>query len=689
MIEWEVTDSGLRALDSANVEVSVSAPSLGSVRPGGEIPRPTDEVVECRASELRFPEAFVFINDLGSDRTYEIGTNTDPVELGGGDYLVNLGTGIKTYVRFRAGATVYKTDELNEVVISFADREPITLGFRSRHEYPAGTIRIPPTPEGLATALSHLHSGIKTTSPDRSFPTLRGHPPTIEVADSIDIPPEISNATDDTGIRVVAPPDIPSLLVLAPLIYYLQAEVVLDADGDPAITDSDGRTLREFSSLPTLQDEVAGTLRRLFFLDCLVRTVGPHGTNLAEASVLDDLPLDPEWAYEAEAVARLEAYLDQPDDVLTANLPDWHLSTYVEPTVDNLTAVPFLLNKLSLVWLPETLSVTSPELIDASLDDFYRASAGQRGSSARQAASVDVVKPVLKEGRNHVWLADGIPIDVIKTTRSAFEHRLEYLERDSEEITVQVVLNDEEMEDEHREVERIYRERSEELPLAVSVHEHLSTDELATVFEADNDFVHYIGHCDESGLRCTDGNLSIEDIEESNTQTFFLNACGSYYEGMELVEKGSVAGAVTLSKVLNKQAAKVGTTFARLLSTGFSLAKSMDLARRRIMTSKDYAVVGDGTHSLTQCDSLFPLVLSGGTIDEDTFHVESEMVPSHIYGGVYVWYPEESDQTHLCGSRVTYEVERETLLSSLDRTMEPIIFDGTFYWPEELQETLG
>jgi hypothetical protein len=42
--------------------------------------------------------------------------------------------------------------------------------------------------EDVMMAILTFRSALKTTSPERSFPTLRGHPPAIELNDRLEIP---------------------------------------------------------------------------------------------------------------------------------------------------------------------------------------------------------------------------------------------------------------------------------------------------------------------------------------------------------------------------------------------------------------------------------------------------------------------------------------------------------------------
>ncbi len=695
MIEWEVTETGLRAFDRNNSSLSVIAADLEVATSGSEVPRPVDTTVDCRATEVRLPIAVVYVTSLSRDEQYELANTTEALELPPDEYVVDVDAEIKTYLRLSGPVSIRKTAGFDEVVVTFPEKHRLTLGFRSRHRHPVDAIEVPETPEGVASALSYLHSSHKTTGPDRSYPTLRGHPPLVEPGEELSVPDAIADATPRTGIELEAPPELDQLFVVAPLAHYLQASVVTADRPTPVLRAPSAGVEREFAAMPRMEQETTRVLRKAFFLDCLVRNAGPHGTNLAEASLLSALDLDAAELYDAGPADRLATYLSVPYDAIEQRLPDWHLSTYVEPTFDNVGTLPFLMDNLSLIYTPRTSELEGSELVERSLGDFYRGGGpgrrsrrvGNRSSSAGEVASVDIVKPELRSSRIHGWLADGVPIDVFKSAPAAYRNRLDYLDRDRDTTRITVVLNDEEMYGEHVDVEGIYRGRGEDLPIEVDVYEHLPAEELAAVFEADNDFVHYIGHCEEEGLRCRDGYMAASTLSGCNAQTFFLNACGSFYEGLELVEQGAVSGAITFSQVLNEHAVKVGSAFARLLIHGFSFERGLQLARRRIMMGKDYAVVGDGTHVLTQSKNRLPAT---ATLEQvgGQYLLTYDQFSTHDTGAYYHPYVEGNEYSYLCGNESEFALDPPQVVEFLRRAEMPVIYDGDFYWSDDLAATL-
>ncbi|MFC6973414.1 hypothetical protein ACFQL1_00080 [Halomicroarcula sp. GCM10025709] len=256
------------------------------------------------------------------------------------------------------------------------------------------------------------------------------------------------------------------------------------------MTTTGGAVRHEFEPLPAFQQEAATLLRRVFYLDCLVRRVDPDRTG---ADLLAEIGLDPAAAQDRSPAGRLERYLDVPTDSVRRALPEWHLSTYASPSTERVRCLPFLLDKLSLIYLPEGTALDRSDLLERTLSDTYPT----RGVRADRES---VLAPNLQAGRVHAWLASGTPIDAHKTIPAAYENRYRFRDRDNDRLQVAVVLNDREMGDEHSAVAEIYRERAAGLPMDVAVHEQLPTDRLGSVFEATNDFVHYIGHCDEDGF---------------------------------------------------------------------------------------------------------------------------------------------------------------------------------------------
>ncbi|GGL24412.1 hypothetical protein GCM10009037_04880 [Halarchaeum grantii] len=679
MIECEETEEGVRAVDGAKRDLLVRARDW---RPGGRrhpLTRPADATATGRTRALVLPATVAAVHDEAAGETHDVDGACGRLELDDGTYVLDVDASVKAYARFEGPATVVRHGERHEVEVAFPAERSVTLGFRSFVRSPNETLTVPESARGLATALTAFGAAHRTTTPDRTLRTMRRHPPTLEFGETTRVPDALAERIPETGVELVLPADYETLFVAAPLAFYLSATVRIE-DGVTPHVRADGVGVRHDLTDPERQ--APALLERCFWLDALVRGAGPHAVDVAERDLLADIGLDAERVYDQSVAERLRTYLATPYERIAADLPEWHLAMYVEPSVEHARSLPYLIDRLAHVYPPETTALDGEELMARSLDAFYRAQTGP-------VASVDTVKPRLRRGRVHGWLAEGTPIDVFKARPAAYENRLDYLDADDDALSVTVVLNDAGMAEEHACVADLYRERAADVPMEVTLRENVTRAELAAVLAEPNDFVHYIGHCEVGGLRCADGTLSASAVEESNAQTFFLNACGSYHEGLELVEKGSIAGAVTFRTVLDEQAAKVGTAFARLLVNGFSIERALRLARRRIRMGKDYAVVGDGTQVLTQSDARTPATLTVDRVDAERFAVTYESGSPWSHGATYHALAADDVAARLCGAESTVELSRADVCSLLEHVDVPTIYDGAFYWSDEVRSMLS
>jgi hypothetical protein len=676
MIEVMPTESGVKAVDVGKNTITVGVDAWDGDGEAAPLNYPVDRAITARTTRLQFPHVYTYIEHWEGERITESSHDTESTSLGAGDYVFCADGNVKTFVRFSGPAEV-TSPAYDELTVTFPATTEVTIGFQSRVSVPRETITVPPTPAGLGTALTHLSASFETETADRTFPSMRRHPARVAVGESVSVPDSLVAGQLDTGTTLRTPRSFECLFQVAPLAHYLGATVSVE-DRESVVVETPTRS--HDLSVTDLGEESGTLLRRVFSLDCLVRSAGSHGSDLAELDLLDELGLDPDRWHDAGLGARVDRYLDVPFERVSGRLPEWHVAMYLDPRPAHTEVLPFLLHNLPTIHLAASEPLEQTERLSRSLDDFYR-----RRRQANDPPSVELIKPHLASGRMHGWLADGAPIDVFKSIPSAYENRLDYLGRSTDPISVVAVLNDPEMADEHDDAADIYRERAEEFDIDVSVREHLTRDQLAGVFESQHDFVHYIGHCEADGFRCADGNLSVSSLSASNTQVFFLNACGSFEQGIELVERGSVAGAVTFNKVLDSQAARVGTTFARLLIHGFSIEHALQLARRRIMMGKDYTVVGDGTHTLTQSDNVTPSSVVLERRGSDTFSLEYDVYSPELFGSSYRTHAFGDGDRRLVGTPTTVELTAGELADFLEAADTAVVFDGDIHWSSELR----
>ncbi|WP_197428108.1 hypothetical protein [Halogeometricum sp. CBA1124] len=363
------------------------------------------------------------------DRTGADAPAEGTVRLPDAPHLLRVEGAAVVIVRFDGTATL--TDAGGAPTISFPERRRVTVAVADRADRPE-TVTVPRTPEGVATALSAMPAGHLTATADRSLPEMRAQPPRVEFGEEVSVPDSVVARRPDPSVVLELPPSLDYLVPAASLAHYLGAEVRVADDEDASPTLRTASLEHEFDSNPGYQTGVACLLRRTFLLDCLVRGAGPNCRGVAETALLDEVDLDAESLYRADPGDRLDAYLDVPFEEISGRLPDWHLSMYVSATYDQVRSLPHLLQNVPNVFLPEAKPLGTDERLSRSLDDFYRADAAAddsaddhaREAEASRAETGDVpevtpVKPVLGAGRVHGWLADGVPIDVFKSTHRA------------------------------------------------------------------------------------------------------------------------------------------------------------------------------------------------------------------------------------------------------------------------------
>ena len=709
-MEVERGDQTVSAVDEAKNSIRLDVPGYSD---GGNPPcvaaalaeadtGPPEPTATVRGvvESIGFRSVFVKVIETETDWRASFSSGQESLSLPEGQYLLRIDGNVRTFVRFSGTGRLRQIDT-NRKRLEFAEPTAVSVGFESRIEYPKHTVTVERSVAGAARAVSLCSATTINTSPDRTWPTQRNLPPLVEFGETTQVPDAVGRLQPETNVRLVVPDDLRYVFVVAPLAQYLGATVEAEPDASPRLSLA-GYTV-ELPELPTLQDRVGALLQRVFYLDCVARGAGPHGGELSVSDVLDDLALDAERLYETPMAERVQAYLDADFQSVRHRFPTWHLAMYVQPSLEYVPTLPHLLDKLPLVRLPQSDDMTKKEWLDQSFEGGFKNSPNdilERGGAtrvSREISNVELVEPELTEAMSHGWMADDVPIDVFKTFPEAYENRFKYLDRDESELQVTAIVNerdlplvlseedDLEMQTEHETALAHYRQRAEELPMDIAVYENVTCSELARIFESNNDFVHYIGHRDESGLECSNGYFDISTISESNTQTFFINACGSYPVGRELVRKGSVAGGITYEQVADSSAAKVGTTFARLVMGGFSIDRGLRTASRQLMTPTDYAVVGDGTHVVTQSDALVPPSVWLFEKNGEYRLIKQDKGPN--MPGMRVRGHHDEDY-YLSGVGREYVLSEAELLEYLEYQDSPIIFNNGIYWSDEIIEKL-
>ncbi|WP_132059978.1 hypothetical protein [Halorussus amylolyticus] len=648
----------------------------GSVEPApidaDDLPFPVDAAVSLTADSLVVPTLVAaFVRDADGTTLVEVNSATD-CDLSGGHYTIELCAPMKLYLGVEAPISV--TASPGGIRFEFDGDTEIRLGARSHHERPSTTVTTTDDPRDVMAAVSALGSALKTTSPERSFPTLRGHPPLIERGEELHIPDELD--TPDTGVRIELPPERRYVYVAAPLAFYLGAELV--PGPAPRIVTDEGFE-HSLDSHRGFEGEVERVLKQTFLLDCVTRTEGLYPVELHEREAVEPL-VDLEFAalYDRPLADRLAAYLSVPYEVVEEYVPTWKLTTHVEPTPENVTALPFLVDDLAVVRTPQMREVAT-QPTPAAVGEFARDGDFTR-SASEASASLPLVEPERTDSVEQAWLGDRAPVDATKATVTAFHNRLARRD-DRGDIDIVVVCNDDAMDEERDLAAEVYGSR-DDLPFDVTVRRDLTTEELRDVLDEGATFLHYIGHIDEQGFDCADGHLDAATLDAVSVEAFMLNACQSYEQGMELVEAGSVGGVVTLDDVINSGAVRVGKTMVRLLNRGFPLRVALSIARGRSIVGSNYIVVGDGNVDIAQRKSKVALLYEIETRTDEIELTPRSYVSNDSAMGSFV-SPQiaEADESYLASGELdTFTTTREELKQIFFLENVPVKIDGQFAW---------
>jgi len=633
---------------------------------------PVDAAVGVRASEVTVPSVVqTYVRDADGEMLAEVEQGGEE-SFGPGTYDVEVCAPMKVYLRVDGPLTV-GAGPLG-LRVGLGDERRVLVGGRSHHERPAATVTTTADPRDVMRAVSTFGSALKTTSAERSYPTLRGHPPLVELGETLDVPAGLE--PPDTGITVEMPPDLGDLYTAAPLAYYLGARIV-PGDRPRLVAEGVDRPLDR----PSVGRAARETLEHVFVLDCLVRTEGYYTVDLHERRVAEDrLDLDFAWLYDQPPAARLEAYLGVPHAAVADLVPDWGVTTHVEPRPEHVEMLPFLANDLATVRTPEATPRTRTTAQAEAADAFVR-SGGTRGDGGTQS----YVRPESTDALEQVWIGEGAPVGASKGLPEAYHNRLDRSAVEGD-IDITVVCNDRAMVAESAVVDETYGS-GVDLPFDVTVREHLTRAELRAALASDGDFLHYVGHIDSRGFDCADGWLDAETVDHVGVDAFLLNACQSFEQGTALVRAGAVAGVVTLDDVVNDEAVRMGHLLARLLNHGFPLTGALSLAGDVRPIGDQYTVVGDGTLTLARANGSPPAAPVVAALDEETYELELNVYPTRrvTTGSLINPYVSGCDEQYLFSHHIdTFELGADELARFLELGPVPVRVDGDLWWSDEI-----
>jgi hypothetical protein len=663
---------------------TLSTPGAVTPEPAGASPFrfPVDAATSITTDALSFASVGVHVRNPSGTALWNA-EHFGPEDFPAGQYTIEVNAPVKLYLRVESAITA--SADAEQIRIDFGDATDVVVGARSYHDHPAATVTTPAAPESMMQAVSTFGSALKMTSPERSYPTLRGHPPTVELGEELDL---AGLDAPETDVTIELPAALDYIYPAAPLAYYLGAELV--PGEDPLVRTDDGFE-RSLDGPGGFERTVERTLKQVFFLDCLTRTEGLYPIDLHERRTLESsLGLDFAALYDRSLAEQLEAYLAVPFAVLEDYLPEWKLTTHVEPTPTSIEMLPFVVDDLPVVRCEKPATATDPAETVAfggeAQPAIARNEAFTRGTSTNAPSETDsgFVKPESPESLEQAWVGKGTPLGASKATIEAYENRLDRTPV-SGDIDITVVCNDAAMDEERGLIDEIYGDH-EELPFDVTVERDLTTAELADVLSTQTDLLHYVGHVHKDGFECADGKLDTTTLDSVGVDAFLLNACQSYRQGMNLIDSGAIGGIVTLSDVLNSEAVTMGRTLAGLLNCGFPLRAGLEIARDESYIGDDYLVLGDGNLSIVQTQSgtanLLSLERNG-----DSYDLTCKSYPSANAGMGTVIRPLVDDaEYHVAGGEVQErDFSKEELKEFLSLENAPVRVDDELHWSRQIE----
>lgn len=607
----------------------------------------------------------------------------DSIKLSTGDYVIEFGGApVKLYIEVH-DTSLGAMQGKDSTHLTFDPGTTVHIGARSYHSRPAQTLVTTDNPTDLMDAISLLGNAMKTWGPDRTYPTLRGHPPLLELSDTSDLPSDMT--PPDTGISLTLPESYEWLYPAVSVAYWLGATV---KPGQPALHINGWSTSLGAAAGYTgatdrhaFEKHLRDILQYTFQFDCAVRGFYNKKIDITRKLEAEGISLNTDCLANASLADRVKEYLtlEVPLRRLQEDIkrPDWKLTADVEPNAERAEVVPFLARDLAVIRC-STNSATSQ---GADLP-------GQQTTStqpSRVAASTpadQVLRLPDADSMFQAWVGEGFAVDAIKATTASYLNRIETDIAEDVRIEIDVIVNSDEMVDEAS-VSEIYG-TDNHLDFDINLHRQLSTRELKSILERDTDFIHYIGHVVPQGFDCTDGYLDARQLDHVGTNTFILNACSSYEQGQQLIESGAIAGVVTLADVINPIATKIGRTMAQLLNRGFTIGGATTLIQDTMLSNKPYIVVGDSRTTVAQGEEATPGALEVSRHSDTELEFVNKVFTNNAQQVGSLIIPQlESTTCYIAPVEIGPIIgDTEDLANYIDVTNEPIIAGNEFYWPE-------
>lgn len=584
---------------------------------------PVDAAVWVETSTIAFPKTLSSVlRDADGEFIGALSQGSWPLD--GRETFLEINGALKTYAYFenQAGTENARISLTGDGGTKVTFEEPVrfVLGVRSRHERPAETITVPDNPHAVRQVLPYLAGAVKEWSAERSWPTLRGHPPRLEVGDVLHIPSSLSKP--DTGVEIACPPRLESLYRVAPLVYYLGADVV---DGDVPELRLRGGYTESLGTGADLESSVDRLLAHCFILDSLVR--GEGYVSLPRYEYDELAPQLPFYPPELDALSipeQLLEYLEVPHESLTEAIPEWPLTGVLQPTIDDAEHLPHLLNRLARVHVD-----SGDEAADDADDSVLTGVTQSPVSEGQTALSKTGWRTALEfeldeaQGASVVMIGEaGLPGVFARTDWEAFG-----------------------VEAPHPTLER---------------REAVSRSELRSLLEADHLYVHFGNEVTADGFSCSDGCLRFADVDDVGAAAVSFSWTAPDVAPAEaLIESGAIV-AVSFG---DGDAGADAERLARYLTLGYPVVESARLAE-----CADVRFAGNASTAIVSSqDGRAPIICDLTSLDRDHHQLSLRYAPTPLYGMgsvAGVWFDHHYDGFQLVGTGVDtpIPVDTETVL---------------------------
>ena len=497
----------------------------------------------------------------------------------------------------------------NSIVVTFDEPTQVVVGGRSYHESPLATMTVTSEPDDLMTAASYLGSSIKEWSAERSWPTLRGHPPAIEIGEERAIPDVLSKP--DTEVTIAVPRETADILRVTPLAHYFGADVVPGSQPELRLGSQHVEPLGTGAELEQAVDDL---LAHCLVLDSLVRTDGYYSMVRYEYDeIAPELPFYPPELYDEPIHRQLLEYLEVPFETVLPYAPDWPAVGTLRPEPADMEAVPYLQNALSRVHVTED------------------------GTPSREASTAD--DPV------SLSTSLTVPRGVASLPPAARRRATEHERQAADGASVLFVGWEPPEPDQFASVDWERFELGGDSPSARYLPS-VTRAELRTLLTEPYAHVHYGHRVSEEGFVCSDGVLAFEDLPDGTVGSLSFRWHKPPAESFpELFDVASVS-CLTDDRLTLETAQQL----AVYLALGKSVATSVSLA-----DIDGARFLGDATLPVTtRPTGHSPVVYRAEQVGPDEYHLSGKLLTNKndVLGGVLrTRFDKSPDHYQLSGTR--------------------------------------